>query len=449
MRLSGFRRLCAHLLLSVAARPPTCWSRDLVRKTAGLAAVQQGAAWVEEFGAIRPIVCEGPLWGSTLAALTQQAGPARGSQPEPRRPGKAKFSQWERASERNQSSDRMQARGIPRSRIGVPNYPLAAKRKASKETRSSGLVKTLSQLQAHADPSLLSRLADSKLAFEGTGPQQARSSPMNRKHNVAFRGMEQEPIRSFSTTEKTPFSAECRDSAFQQDWLGRLAQRVGRVMISKYPDTARVAKFAQDDAQLPGQSPSLVEQWTMPLDGACASLDLLDRLVQEDFPGDEGASGTASSRFAPRNPSRSLERDQPTRSIVRSDEPSQRVDKGNNRHRETDDGSYESGPRITPPVAAQVGPSLLAPESDVNEAGGDGVGDAKSSTRIIPPNITPLLPPLLPPRRAGVQPLPVAAATARQGADEETMMATDDLDVLAAKIKQILDEQARRHGIDV
>jgi hypothetical protein len=33
--------------------------------------------------------------------------------------------------------------------------------------------------------------------------------------------------------------------------------------------------------------------------------------------------------------------------------------------------------------------------------------------------------------------------------DEGPEAAAEDLDLLAAKIKQILDEQARRHGIDV
>jgi hypothetical protein len=45
---------------------------------------------------------------------------------------------------------------------------------------------------------------------------------------------------------------------------------------------------------------------------------------------------------------------------------------------------------------------------------------------------------------------PVAAAIARQGArQEEATAGDDDLSVLAARIKRVLDEEARRHGIDV
>jgi hypothetical protein len=69
---------------------------------------------------------------------------------------------------------------------------------------------------------------------------------------------------------------------------------------------------------------------------------------------------------------------------------------------------------------------------------------------------TPELPPLLPAHVTTEAVLPVAVATARQGARVEAQRAAqldeptaDDLDALAEKFKLILDEQARRHGIDV
>jgi hypothetical protein len=44
----------------------------------------------------------------------------------------------------------------------------------------------------------------------------------------------------------------------------------------------------------------------------------------------------------------------------------------------------------------------------------------------------------------------MATATVRHGASqEETTPAEDDLSLLAAQIKCILDEEARRYGIDV
>jgi hypothetical protein len=63
--------------------------------------------------------------------------------------------------------------------------------------------------------------------------------------------------------------------------------------------------------------------------------------------------------------------------------------------------------------------------------------------------VAPLLPRLIPPQAMGMPILPVAAATARQGARAEAAIAEDDLSVLASRIKRILNEEARRHGIDV
>jgi hypothetical protein len=65
------------------------------------------------------------------------------------------------------------------------------------------------------------------------------------------------------------------------------------------------------------------------------------------------------------------------------------------------------------------------------------------------PVVAESLPPLLPPPLVGMPVLPIALATAREGARDEAREAAEDLDALAAKIKLILDEEARRHGIDV
>lgn len=67
----------------------------------------------------------------------------------------------------------------------------------------------------------------------------------------------------------------------------------------------------------------------------------------------------------------------------------------------------------------------------------------------ISPAVAEPLPPLLPAPQVGMPVLPMALETAREGARAEALAAEEDLDALAAKIKLILDEQARRHGIDV
>ncbi len=61
----------------------------------------------------------------------------------------------------------------------------------------------------------------------------------------------------------------------------------------------------------------------------------------------------------------------------------------------------------------------------------------------------PDLPPLVPPQSVGKPVLPVAAEIAHQEAWSEAVTAEDGLEVLAEKVKRILEEEARRHGIDV
>src|SRR5262249_9997132 len=73
--------------------------------------------------------------------------------------------------------------------------------------------------------------------------------------------------------------------------------------------------------------------------------------------------------------------------------------------------------------------------------------------RIAPPATAPSLAPLLPPQMPGAIAPPVAAATARPGPRGQETAARPEEGLsdgrLAAKLKRILDEEARRHGIDV
>jgi hypothetical protein len=45
--------------------------------------------------------------------------------------------------------------------------------------------------------------------------------------------------------------------------------------------------------------------------------------------------------------------------------------------------------------------------------------------------------------------MPVAAAASRRSARREEAAGVDDLDELAGKLRRILEEESRRHGIDI
>jgi len=69
---------------------------------------------------------------------------------------------------------------------------------------------------------------------------------------------------------------------------------------------------------------------------------------------------------------------------------------------------------------------------------------------LAPPLASEHNPTLLPPQEVFDAPTPIATALAQQAAkSDETLLLEEDLDDLADKIKRILDDEARRHGIQV
>jgi hypothetical protein len=75
---------------------------------------------------------------------------------------------------------------------------------------------------------------------------------------------------------------------------------------------------------------------------------------------------------------------------------------------------------------------------------------AGPAPRFAPPQIAPTLPSLRPVQWPSVELIPAAAFTAERSARREEVEAgPDDLDELSRKLRRILEEEARRHGIEV
>jgi len=73
-----------------------------------------------------------------------------------------------------------------------------------------------------------------------------------------------------------------------------------------------------------------------------------------------------------------------------------------------------------------------------------------AAPRFAPPQLAEVLPRLRPLPKPGTPSIsPLTAATAERSARREAESAPEDLDDLARKLKQILDEESRRHGINV
>jgi hypothetical protein len=188
---------------------------------------------------------------------------------------------------------------------------------------------------------------------------------------------------------------------------------------------------------------ALAQQLAVPVAGMAAPRDLLRQLAGIDL-----AAGADSSGAAGRAPPAPGPGAQPREaSHTAADVPAGgRLSEapGANGHasaRQSQAPPVGSAPRepTAGPLPRGDGASHVALGAHVAE---------EQIERIAPPSLAPQLPPLLPPRLMGMPTLAVASEIARQGALAEAT-AGDDLDTLAAKIKHILDEEARRHGIDV
>jgi hypothetical protein len=214
-------------------------------------------------------------------------------------------------------------------------------------------------------------------------------------------------------------------------WLGGLVRRVERVLRRGGGLAGSgVAPASSESGFVPSGAAAipLYRDWSWSLEGQSAPPRLLISLAGTARPEpDAGRSGHArgsSSRTTPHD-------DRPRTHAASSDAAS----RGNfeppparNEHRQTVLPYAEDGARLLP----------------------DGEWtDFSLPQRIAPPALAPSLPTLIPPRALDVPVLPVASETARLGARVEADAGEYDMEVLAAKIKFILDEQARRHGIDV
>jgi hypothetical protein len=403
---------------------PARWKRGLARKTARLTAVRRSTAWTKKFGVAYPKLREGPLLGQTLKVLAGSADLMQEAQPLATQREKTRFTRRDSVLERKQGivshfRDRASIKTAATGRLAVTEL-------------TSDSAKDLSRVNTQADRLLLSRLAGDKLILEEKEQREARPYPVRRKLDMA--SMAAEPVQTSSllasrTRSDVLFAPVDRDFGTQQDWLSGLAHRAGKVLDWKKPEVAGIAKYRKDELQALDQAPSLTEQWTIPLGGVCASLDMLHRLA------------------TPENSPRGIESGETGRHITRSQQSPLE------KYKTLSPGEFWRPREETIPPAGNtfVKPYVNGPTQPAQPTQSDQPGERELEhlVPVVSPNPAPSLPSLLPPQGVGMRTLPVAATTARQAAREEAALGTDDLGALADKIKLILDEQARRHGIDV
>jgi len=250
----------------------------------------------------------------------------------------------------------------------------------------------------------------------------------------------------------------------RSEWLGLVADRAAKKWIadwdflptrkysgpavdsnrSERAHTPEAAMNNQDGSKSPWPAivetnflPSLNDDWLLPIGGQQASPQLLTSLVKQARSDRETPEKIRRSKETPRGI------DSEPHGLSSAPDPLA-----------TGKRSSRNGPEfVRPSKFDQRSPALpsnpnlsstLAPPIN-SEA-----REQHDSPELAPTVLTRDLSPLLPPASAGAPAMPVAAEAARRIAWRDEVEAhSTDLSVLAAQMKRILDEEARRHGIDV
>lgn len=460
------------LLLS-GGRAPLCWQRELARAAARLDALRRSCAWVKALAEVRPELRDGPLFGNCLTALAAEAAHLAQREPEVARPPQAIANRpvESPARERQFASDADRPTRWPGVspptgwRTVPPRSP-----HLPDERRARQAIADLAGLPQQASHRLLHRLIGAEEPSRGVDP--SNPSPtisLSRVKSHSSRDASQVKPRLDAPSPQPehfgrPRSAHGNEGrqqakvgplsgghepaahrAWRDDLIKRAGHALRRAGASRLSPSGRSLSPATRTEQ---GKPVLAQQWSARIAGPVASGERLMQMV-----GRGSERHDVAARAAPENAHREM--------LAMRGHPrgAARQTLSRSRHRELllalegDDDQHvpdcapEAGglaDRILPPIIDASGAMTLPVASRTR-----GEGDPLSLTRIAPRAVKVMLPPFVSPKVVGMPAPSVAAASVLKGAQVEVDATEDDLSVLAAKIKRILDEEARRHGIDV
>jgi hypothetical protein len=261
----------------------------------------------------------------------------------------------------------------------------------------------------------------------------------------------------------TPFNGRKAPMDLLACIAGPLEKKPAEIHQSQQPkySSSRAVETGSEDQFVPKtlEDSLLADQWTVPLRGQTAPMDLLANLAGH-FVKNHGQFSQGQRSDSISHAARSKDADK--RSTLKaqgssSDEAEQESPSiparlhENERQLSIREWSGLSGW----PFGGALQNMQQAASKFFEGAGQigqilDADGKLPAFSRIAPPKAALSLPDLLPPQMTEMPSLPVASASARPGAKlEAEAEMVDDLDILAAKVKRILDEEARRYGIDV
>ncbi|MFN8483136.1 MAG: hypothetical protein U0768_08835 [Anaerolineae bacterium] len=395
------------------------YGRQMARRTAWTACLIRGSRWLAPLLAPHHPLRAGPLLGPTLAALAADAdGPPEERAAPPRRqaqvtPTRPDGTPRGRPAPMDTGAETPAASGTPgrnAARAAAPHHPPDA-------PTPSRLAARVAELPRQASPALLA-------GFAGAASRAVSRAPRTDAPGAALGPGSRLQADGVGGVSPRPSGVvwPAADGPAGRDWAATPIERViGAV---------QAAGGGRDAGQLPVSAASFEAALSTRLDGPTAPLFVLTRSIQlaSDASAGDAAPNRAEAAAAP------PVSDAPRPAPLPSPPPARPATNPPLRT----DGGAPFAPSLWGMLDYPVAASAFAPPGP----------DPETTVRVVNPTLAPRLPFLTPSEPGGPPDLPLAAATARQGAWAEAA-GEDDLEALAAKLKRILNEEARRHGIGV
>lgn len=417
---------------------PRFWKRELFRQADRMATVLRSCVWLKQLAEVHPALFDQPLLGNCLTEVTStgrqtsdlvETEARRGRRhlnrvaPVPKRVNR-KMTEAERS---RTSREKPEIETRPRSRWPATSHPSKPRGKGDK----------VLNLAPKADGSLLKRIAGAVVE-------------VSNHHRVSLAQVSRLPV---GHPHSSP--AVVARSLRNQDWRNLVSFRAAKAWVADWPTLTRHAVTPPAMSNAPEQtnevegnvSPSLLtDQWVTPMTGPQASPEMLVRLASAVEPDAiRGATSmkrkteesTAGSRpFTVRANSSDLKNPdvRPSSSVGGQREPF--VRRFEAIFSEQDQRLHTSGIDQEPAVQRELTATIAQGEL--------------SAPPFVGSSLSKSMPPLLPAASPNAPVLPMATDNVRSGAWRDEVRAQEpDLELLAAQMKRILDEEARRHGIDI
>jgi len=463
--LAQFRSFSAWTEVLTSGQTPKYWGRQLFQQTDWLTRVLRSGDWIEELHKLNPLLLDQPLLGSSLEQLTAQGvvtSAIAGTQT-PQFP--RHFNHPPPASRSNQKNAAIARAALPSD--ADSHAPPRRRRKgmnavwevvgATAVSPTSEQIAKGSRLPLRAEGFLLRRLA-------GSAADDVPSHYSGEANEKLSRVAPPVPVRRATSTAPFP-----KPPLPARHWRDLVAHRAAKNFLRDWPaETLSLVSSREVEGLSPsvGGSPLLQEQWITPVDGPAAPAEILidlARLTEVTEVTEVTGAAAASEMKWPKTRSLTDNTSGSARSEHFGEAGSARVQAG-----ERADGTQQSfsSKYSEFPPAPDDALGIQAVDQWREPAARRGNGSAAShglewtefrdangsspEHNLAPATLTPSLPPLLPAASPGSPALPMAGATSRYGAWRGEVDAPEkDLNLLAAQMKRILDEEARRHGIDV